>query len=611
MSARRRFVGLVCAATCALVACTVAPQAGRAPDDAKRRASSAPRQAASTVPGAGRSPVASPGPAGPKAPAPPSVLRRPTGAAVPLTGTVRMDASYLVAAGAGNVLGQGTGQIVAAGGLNLIGADGASLIGADGASLIGADGASLVGADGASIVAAATGNVIALGGLAAGALAPADASGNLVAAGGLNLIGADGASLVGADGASLVGADGASLVGADGASLVGADGASFRLAQAQPQPQAPTPVAGTQLPAAGLRVSVVRLSDHTYLPLGLDAAGQPVHAVYSNAQGAYEVWIPATERGNVAVVASVPGQTDARLNLNLLTEPGQGGALAVDEVSALTARYLRLGLTRRLAVSMKSPELAIGLLAFESSFVGTPSDPGKPAPVGSPYWRVTQLLAQIAAVAKEAGIPEDAPDEVWEAAAQRCVDATLGRIPLHELVIRSEDLREKAGDGQSVVAALDEGTRVLHEGAALKLRAQPGFFTQQFLETVVNAPIKGFAEVAPIGDWAGRIRKPGDVGEFTLVEYFGAVRAGVVTPLRRLYTVFYEALGERGDQLTAKTNATVATGRAAAYTILVTFARELQGPTIGPDGTPAAPNTAFEAQLRAICADVATRHRSR
>ena len=550
-----------------VVACAPLP-AQKDPADPRRRAAPAVRASAS----------ASPGVKAPDRPA--ALLRKPLGATLPLAGLVRLDAGYLVAAGAGNVLSRNGSQIVAAGGLNLIGADGASLIGADGGSL--------VGPDGASIVAAGAGNIVAAGGLNHQERAPIDASGNLVAAGGLNLI------------------------GADGGSLIGADGASYALAQAGAATQAGAPplAAGAQLPAAGLLVSVVRLSDGTYLPLGVDAEGHAVHAVYSNAQGGYEVWIPEAERGNVVIVASVPGSQDARLHLNRAAEPGAGGNLAVDEGASLATRYLRLSLTRKLVYCIRYPELARLMVATEAVIVGAPGPSAPTGVVGSPHWRVAEVLRRLAVYAREAGIPDDAPDAVWEEAAQRIADVAIGRIPLGELLIRSDYVTTWPATAapKPVMEALEEVTGVMHEGAARKLQADPGFFTQAFLADTINGPVGGMTS-PPIADWTGRIRKPSDVGEFLLVEFFGAVRVNASEPVRRMFRVFYEALGEAEPALGARADEAVEMGRAAGYTVLVSIAQKALGPEIGEAGEVRQPDLALEAEMRALLAEVAAHHR--
>ncbi len=231
-----------------------------------------------------------------RAPRAASLLQAPAGASARLRGTVSIDASYMVAAGAGNVLSPNGSPIVAAGAGNLIGADGASLVGPDGASLV-----------------------------AAGA-------GNIVAAGGLNLI------------------------GADGASLVGADGASFRLAQAPAA--APAPPLGEVLPAAAMRVGLIDLRDGKPLPVGVDADGKPVYTVYSNLKGQFELFVPAALAGYVRIAAEAPGRADARLRYDTIVRADEDPD-DIDEDTARVGRFLRSAFAIRFEqlMSMSQAEL--------------------------------------------------------------------------------------------------------------------------------------------------------------------------------------------------------------------------------------------------------------
>ena len=272
----------------ALLACSAtACQLNAAAPDPKRpapavRASEAPRQASPT-PGAAA--TSTPSPAGL------AKLAAPSAPTTRLVGDVKLDATYLVAQGAGAILSHNGGLIVAAGGLNLIGADGASL------------------------VAAGAGNVISHnGGLA-------------------------------------LGPTGGQLVGADGATLVGADGASYALAQAPAMPPvgALTAVAGLELRvfelASGKPVAVGEdaqgqpvygvLTDaaghyELFLPAGLagNALVQARVPGHADARLAYDL-------------VTTPGATLAF-------------AQAVDEDTAIVTRYLRRAFARRLEAVLAS-----------------------------------------------------------------------------------------------------------------------------------------------------------------------------------------------------------------------------------------------------------------
>lgn len=238
---------------------------------------------------------ASPTPSAPAAsPAPPALAKlvAPAGAATPLSGEVRLDAGYMVAAGAGNILSHNGGLIVAAGGLNLIGMDGASLVAAGAGNVISHNGGLILSQNGGQIVAAGAGNV------------------------------------------------------------VGHNGSQFRLAQAPDA--APTPPPGSLTAAAGVEIRVFELASGKAVALGVDAKGAPVYGVLTDAAGRYALFVPQAIAGNVLVQARVPGQADPRLAYDLVAAPGASGfgasgfGAAVDEDTALVTRYLRRAFARRL-----------------------------------------------------------------------------------------------------------------------------------------------------------------------------------------------------------------------------------------------------------------------
>jgi hypothetical protein len=155
-----------------------------------------------------------------------------------------------------------------------------------------------------------------------------------------------GASLVSNNGGQVLAAGG-SIISEHGGALATASGnivannGSTLTAKAKRVLLAEEPPAyGTQLPAAAMRVQVFDLDTGKALALGTDAAGQPVDAIYTNLAGGFEVYLPAAAKGNVRVVAEVPGHADPRLTYHVLTAPGAGDR-TVDEDSATVARYLR------------------------------------------------------------------------------------------------------------------------------------------------------------------------------------------------------------------------------------------------------------------------------
>ena len=86
-------------------------------------------------------------------------------------------------------------------------------------------------------------------------------------------------------------------------------------------------------------VSVADLRTGKPVALGTDQAGKPVYEVYSNAKGAFELYVPADLAGTVRVDARVPGATDPRLTYAVLVPPG-GQPAKIDEDTALVTRFL-------------------------------------------------------------------------------------------------------------------------------------------------------------------------------------------------------------------------------------------------------------------------------
>lgn len=420
-------------------------------------------------------------------------LARPVAGTTALRGRVLLEAAYALARG-GTLLPRGDAQ--------------AAAVAAAGTRLDAASGR-LLSDQGGMLVSDAGGNVVVPGGAG---LAPDLGDGTLLAGG----------ALISDAAGSLLGNNSAGLV-ANGAAT-----ASFALAQGGPE-------AGTELPVAGMLVSVVSLADRRYLPLGLDAAGNPVYAVYSNVAGEFEVHVPDDAPTNLLVVASAAGERDRRLSLNVVVSD-RANAAQVDELGRLVTRYVRRAFTGKLAAMLRDPEFAKTLTLVEPSL--TDRSRGE----------LTAFIDRIAGLARAAGLPADADDARLNRAAQRLVDLVLADLDLATLQIVPADVARWEGlPPQPVLAGYRKTLGDILAGAAAKLRAEPGFFTQDYLANVVNAPRNDSEGSQPIGDWSGAIRTPGDVGEFLLVEYFAGVRANVAAPFRRLSTTLYGALDPGAD----------------------------------------------------------------
>jgi hypothetical protein len=293
-----------------------------------------------------------------RAPAGPSFLLANSGS-TKLAGSLALDARYLVAsggtvvtrngtsivlAGRGNAIAPAGGTVISNDGGTVISNDGGTLITNDGGSLITNDGGSLITNDGGGIIAQGGGNVVAAS--AAGKANVSDNGSSIIAQGGGNIIAQGGGNIIAQGGGNIIAQGGGNAV-TRAASGVGAGGVgSYRLASVPAIPP------GTMLPAAGMLVSVVDLASNQYLSLGKDKGGKNVYAIYTNAKGGYEVYLPKSASQHVLVVASQPGSSDGRLTYNLITAPG-GQAPVLDEYSSLVTRYVRVSMSRRLKVFLK------------------------------------------------------------------------------------------------------------------------------------------------------------------------------------------------------------------------------------------------------------------
>jgi hypothetical protein len=282
-----------------------------------------------------------------------------------LTGTVVVDAGYVVAQGGGNLLTIGGKQIVGVGNLMTAGNSG-TLITNDGGSLITNDGGSIITNDGGSIISNDGGSLINNG----GSTIVAQGAGNLITNDGGSLITNDGGSLVADDGTTLLAngivaqgagnivAQGAGNIVAQGAGNIVAQGAgNFGLLATTPRPSVDPPAPGTQLPAAGMVISVVSLDTHKYVPLGRNAAGKPVYSIYSDARGGYKIYPEADPEENLLVVTSAPGSRDPRRALNVLGTAHGPTEVPVEANTDLASKFLRVAFAAQLKVLVlrKSP----------------------------------------------------------------------------------------------------------------------------------------------------------------------------------------------------------------------------------------------------------------
>ncbi|MDB5099874.1 MAG: hypothetical protein JWM80_4295 [Cyanobacteria bacterium RYN_339] len=258
------------------------------------------------------------------------LLKRGDAAARNVSGTIMVDAGYIVAQGGGNVLTVGGQQV-----LGLITNDGGSLITNDGGSIVAQGGGNIVAQGGGNIVAQGGGNLITNDG---GSLITND-GGSLLTDDGTSfvangIVAQGGGNIVAQGGGNIVAQGGGNIVAQGGGNIVAQGGGNYRL-EAVPAP-------GTQLPAVGMVISVVSLDTHKYLPLGRNLAGKPVYSVFSDAKGAYTIYPEAAKDENVVVVASAPGTKDRHRSYNVIAPAGSDEAVRMAEDTSLTTKLLRV-----------------------------------------------------------------------------------------------------------------------------------------------------------------------------------------------------------------------------------------------------------------------------
>jgi hypothetical protein len=425
----------------ALAACQLAPGGTPAAKTAERTGLASPAPRAAAI-----------------APSKGEPLLAPKGVSRVLGGTIAIDASYVVASGGGNVVklnGQSVvvnnGQVISNDGGTLITNDGGTLLARSAGNVISNDGGTLITNDGGSLITNDGGSLITNDG---GTLFADDGTSFLAAGGGI----------IAQGGGNLAAADGSHIVAAGGGNLAAAK--TFKLAAAG----LPTPPAvGTRLPAAGVLVSVVSLTTHKYLPLGVDAHGKAVYAVYSNAKGQYTLYLTAQDTSNVVVVASAPGTSDHRRAYNLLAAPKDDRSQTLDESSSVACKFFRRALVGQMLTFNQDPE------------GGASRHCNEPVQERLLKELLGSFLADVTAAVRAADSAPVGPTD-GDARAQRAADFLFGRLSLADL--RTQPLlgqallpKAKSLQEESVVGALADVLQQITQTAARQLAKDPDFFT--------------------------------------------------------------------------------------------------------------------------------------
>jgi hypothetical protein len=233
-------------------------------------------------------------------------------------------------------------------------------------------------------------------------------------------------------------------------------------------------------------VGAIGMADGKPVPLGVNGAGEPVYAIYTNAAGHFSLHLPATLAHNVRLVAFAPTGDDPRLGYDLLAAPSAASDRDINEDTALAARYVRISLTRRLQEAF----------ALDDAGVGVHISPSLRAIVGD---TLQPALDRIHAASVEAGVPQ-LGEEGRGLAVQAFGDALASYVDLDKIEL-DRLLSGYKGPSALALPELAKIFKALDQAAATRLQADPHAFD--------NAAWAGGAE----------IRKPSDVGNVIVVNY--------------------------------------------------------------------------------------------
>jgi hypothetical protein len=390
------------------------------------------------------------------------LLQRPATPVRVIKGVLQLDAGYATSANAGSIISSNGSAVLGMGGLKPDGAGG------------------LITNDGAGIVAQGAGNVIAPNGG--------------------SVISSNGSAILAPNGGGIVSPNGGTVISGNGSAIVAQGGGNYRLAAAA------TPV---MTPAAGMLLQAVRLGVDEPIALGQDAKGKPVYAVYTNASGHFEIFLPATETGNLHLRAIAPN-LDGRLVYDHVGSPKEGAEVAIDEDSAQASRYLLGAFKGKLAAILAAPN--IDDPAFRTDlFKDTAVTPA----VADFLWPVAHRFIDRV---KAAGVPANRYPE----AAGRAAEALLRTVSLEDIPVDRTNTHYIAGpaDETSLAALVAVFKQAREQVAALGTPDQAeAYFAKQDYMVTANA------ERAAKGLAPYRIRKSSDVGDFLVDRYFSSVKS--------------------------------------------------------------------------------------
>jgi hypothetical protein len=367
-----------------------------------------------------------------------------------------------------------------------------------GARILSNNGSSVVALAGDALIANNAGNLV---GSRQGGAAMATARGDLLAAG---------------------------LVSDHGGGVISNNGSTLTAKTKRGLLDETAPAVGTQLPAAGLLVSAVSLKTHAYVPVGQDPAGQPVYSVFSDGAGAFKLYLPASEAGNVLVVANVPGTQDENLVYGGVTPVTATAKL--DEDAQLATRLIRYVLGRHLARIISTPDTSKVVADIVS---GDTALSGQVRPL------LIDLIQRLNTHAHQAGVPADdtAVDrpEVRELGLL-LADVALGQIDYQDLTTSSLFDPRWTGASENILVGIGVSMRALREAT--------GKYMQRHLAAGESLPVEvrfpSFMVFFPDHSSCSypasmKLRKPSDLGAFLISDVLARQTSGVILDTRKAF----------------------------------------------------------------------------
>ncbi|MDB5097355.1 MAG: hypothetical protein JWM80_1776 [Cyanobacteria bacterium RYN_339] len=339
----------------------------------------------------------------------------------------------------------------------------------DAGYIVGQGAGKIIANNGGAVLAAGTGLVQADGKLTnAGALV-AEAEGNVIANNASSIISDNGAGVIANNGSNLTGKVKRQLFQATDALV----------------------------PAAGMALGLRSLRSGQALPVGVDAGGNLVYAVYTNLAGGYELYVPAAEAGNVLLVANTPGQRDLRQRYDLLATTG--ASAVVDDDSATVTRLIRESTARRYVAYLTTDPARVLCLISGSTELPAALKPILQASLTNLYNR-----------AKAHGVSTDpAQAAAVYVLAQRCADTMLAAVDLNGIVFGEYAPRATAQPTDPILPRYTRIVTELRQTVSRKLAGLPTFFETQPYFVEANACDPGRYQ----------IRKPADLATFITDEY--------------------------------------------------------------------------------------------